>query len=194
MRNLILFLTRNYYFILFLFLQSLSLFLVFQNNHFQRAHFLNSSNALTGTIYESYAGVTEYFRLKEENRKLAWENVLLRNQLRESFSNELKHPVFIKDSLHGKQYLYLSAKVVNNSTDTHSATVSSALGSETKSIASLGTGEWEYSGGSFTITFNPGYTGAEDKSQTFSTGGNYLGSITDDPSIPGAITLGMNPK
>ena len=117
MRNLILFLTRNYYFILFLFLQSLSLFLVFQNNHFQRAHFLNSSNALTGNIYESYSGITEYFGLKEENRKLAEENVLLRNQLRESFSNELKQPILMKDSMHGKQYLYLTAKVVNNSTN-----------------------------------------------------------------------------
>ena len=117
MRNLILFLTRNSYFILFLFLQSLSLFLVFQNNHFQRAHFLNSSNAIAGNIYESYSGVTEYFGLKDENRKLAEENVLLRNQLRESFSNELKPPILVKDSQHSKQYMYLSAKVVNNSTN-----------------------------------------------------------------------------
>ena len=117
MRNLILFLTRNSYFILFLFLESLALFLVFQNNHFQRAHFLNSSNAIAGNIYKSYSGVTEYFGLKKENRKLAEENVALRNQLRESFSKEFKQPMFVQDSLHNKQYLFLSAKVVNNSTN-----------------------------------------------------------------------------
>ncbi len=117
MRNLILFLTRNYYFILFLFLESLSLFFVFQNNHFQRAHFLNSSNAIAGNIYESYSGVTEYFGLKQENKKLAEENVALRNQLRESFSQEFKQPIVVKDSLHSKQYLFISAKVVNNSTN-----------------------------------------------------------------------------
>ena len=117
MRNLILFLTRNYYFILFLFLQSLSLFLVFQNNHFQRSHFLNSSNAISGNIYETYSDVTDYFGLKQENKKLADENVILRNQLRESYSPELKQPIFIKDSLHRKQYVYISGKVVNNSTN-----------------------------------------------------------------------------
>ncbi|MBI3500864.1 MAG: rod shape-determining protein MreC [Bacteroidetes bacterium] len=117
MRNLILFLTRNYYILLFLFLESLSLFLVFQNNHFQRAHFLNSSNAIAGNMYEAYSGVTEYFSLKEQNKKLAEENITLRNQLRESFSNELKAPIFVNDSLHKKQFMYLSAKVVNNSTN-----------------------------------------------------------------------------
>ena len=117
MRNLILFLTRNYYIILFLFLESLSIFLVFQNNHFQRAHFLNSSNAIAGNIYETYSGITDYFGLREKNDKLAEENVMLRNQLRQSSSNEMKSPLFVNDSLHGKQYIYLSSKVVNNSSN-----------------------------------------------------------------------------
>ncbi len=117
MRNLILFLTRNYYILLFLFLESLSLFLVFQNNHFQRAHLLNSSNAIAGNIYETYSGVTDYFGLKQENKKLSEKNVMLSNQLRESSSDEMKTPMMIKDSLHKKQYIYFSAKVVNNSTN-----------------------------------------------------------------------------
>ena len=117
MRNLILFLTRNYYFILFLFLESLSIFLVFQNNHFQRAHFLNSSNTIAGNIYRSYSGVTDYFSLRERNDKLAEENVMLRNQLRESSSKEMKSPLYVNDSMHKRQYIYLSSKVVNNSTN-----------------------------------------------------------------------------
>lgn len=117
MRNLILFLTRNYYILLFLLLESLSIYLVIQNNHFQRAHVLNSSNVIAGNIYETYSGITDYFRLKEKNEKLAQENVMLRNQLREFFSNELKSPVTAKDSLHKQQYIYLVAKVVNNSTN-----------------------------------------------------------------------------
>ena len=117
MRNLILFLTRNYYIILFIFLESLSIFFVFQNNHFQRSHFLNSSNAIAGNIYETYSGITDYFGLREKNDKLAEENVRLRNQLRLSSSNEMKSPLFVNDSLHGKQYIYLSSKVVNNSSN-----------------------------------------------------------------------------
>lgn len=117
MRNLILFFTRNYYVILFLLLESLSLFLFFQNNHLQRAHFLNSSNAIAGNIYNMYSEVTQYFSLREQNEKLSEENSILRNQLRELYINELKAPVHIKDTLHNKQYIYYSAKVVNNSTN-----------------------------------------------------------------------------
>jgi len=115
MRNLILFFTRNYYILLFLSLESLAVFLVIQGNHFQRSRFLNSSNVISGNIYELYSGITDYFGLKYENQKLASENVMLRNQLRESFSTELKSPIVITDSLHKKQYIYISAKVVNNS-------------------------------------------------------------------------------
>lgn len=117
MRNLILFLTRNYYAILFLSLETLSLFLVMQNNHFQRAHFLNSSNAISGSIYETYSGITDYFGLKETNQKLADENVRLRNQLRESYSQTSGQLITVKDSNHRQQYVYLTAKVVNNSTN-----------------------------------------------------------------------------
>ena len=118
MRNLILFLTRNYYIILFLALETLSFFLIIQNNHFQRAHFLNSSNAVSGNIYEVYSGVTDYFGLKNQNRKLAQENVILRNQLRKSLSVEMKTPSgSVNDPLHKQQYVYFLAKVVNNSTN-----------------------------------------------------------------------------
>jgi len=117
MRNLILFLTRNYYIILFLSLETLSIFLLIQNNHFHRAHFLNSSNAISGNIYEAYSGVTDYFGLKDKNDKLAQENVILKNQLRNSFSTQTNSSVFVNDSLHKQQYVYVTAKVVNNSTN-----------------------------------------------------------------------------
>lgn len=117
MRNLILFLTRNYYIILFTFLETLSVFLVIQNNHFQRAHFLNSSNVISGNIYEVYSGITDYFGLKEKNDKLALENVILKNQLRNSFGSQTDSDGPVKDSLYKQQYAYIAAKVVNNSTN-----------------------------------------------------------------------------
>lgn len=117
MRNLIVFLTRNYYIILFLFLETISIFFLIQNNHFQRAHFLNSSNAISGSIYETYSDITDYFGLKKVNKKLAEENVLLRNQLRRSFTYETTASFKVNDPLHKQQYVYLVAKVVNNSTN-----------------------------------------------------------------------------
>ena len=115
MRNLILFLTRNYYILLFLFLETISVFLIVQNNNFQHAQFLNSSNAVAGNIYETYSQISDYFGLKEQNKKLAEENTKLRNQLRQSFSKTTPSLSSAIDSLH-KQYIYLAAKVVNNST------------------------------------------------------------------------------
>ncbi|MBI4947595.1 MAG: rod shape-determining protein MreC [Bacteroidetes bacterium] len=117
MRNLILFLTRNYYIILFLLLETFSVFLVIQNNHFQRSHFLNSSNAISGNLYETYSEITDYFWLKETNRKLAEEINSLRNKLEQSSSYKSNDTTVVLDSLHKQQYVYINAKVVNNSTN-----------------------------------------------------------------------------
>lgn len=116
MRNLFLFITRNSYVILFIFLQSFSLFLVFQNRHFQRAHFLNSSNAIAGNIYEIHSEITAYFSLKEQNENLSKENEFLRNQLGVSHLESPSPPIIITDTTIQKQYLFYSAKVINNST------------------------------------------------------------------------------
>ena len=117
MRNLILFLARNYYIILFLSLETFAVFLVIQNNHFQRSQFLNSSNAISGNIYETYSGITDYFGLREKNDKLAIENAILKNQLRKTFGTSIRTTLLVSDSLQRKQFLYLEAKVVSNSTN-----------------------------------------------------------------------------
>jgi len=118
MRNLILFFTRNYYTLLFLLLETFAVFLILQNNHFQRAHFLNSSNALSGNIYQTYSGITDYFNLKETNDLLAQENVTLRNQLRQSYRGvSVSIPTTNDTSKNAKKYVYLNAKVVNSSTN-----------------------------------------------------------------------------
>lgn len=116
MRNLLLFLTKNYYIILFLFLEFISVLFIVQNNHFHRSHVLNSSNNISGNIFEIFSNITGYFNLKTENQKLAYENVALHNLLRQSFNKESKTTIIIKDSLRRLQYEYVVAKVVNNST------------------------------------------------------------------------------
>lgn len=116
MRNLLLFLTKNYYIILFLFLEFISVLFIVQNNHFHRSHVLNSSNNISGNIFEIFSNITGYFNLKTENQKLAYENVALHNLLRQSFNKESKTTIIIKDSLRRLQYEYVVAKVVNNAT------------------------------------------------------------------------------
>ncbi|HTF05515.1 MAG TPA: rod shape-determining protein MreC, partial [Bacteroidia bacterium] len=71
MRNLIVFLARHYFFLLFLFLQIVSLTLVVNHNYFQKAAAVSASNALTGSMYESRNEVTQYFDLKDQNIRLS---------------------------------------------------------------------------------------------------------------------------
>jgi len=115
MRNLVLFFTKNYFTFLFLFLESVAFFLLIQNNNYQRASFINSSNAISGTVYETYSNITDYFNLTYSNEQLAKENAELRNLLKNSYTNYLVTPQMIKDSALKQQYSYIVAKVVNNS-------------------------------------------------------------------------------
>lgn len=116
MRNLILFLTRNYYLLFFLFLQSISFSLILRNNHFQRSHFLNSSNALSGEVYGIYSGITNYFGLRYQNDLLANENLILRNKIQQLLSSGHVRES-IKDTIHRQQYNLVTCRVVNNSTN-----------------------------------------------------------------------------
>lgn len=116
MRNLITFIWRNYFFFLFLLLEVLCIYLVVQNNYFQRASFVNSSNQVSAKILKTSADVEEYFYLKSENEKLARENAELRSRSLVSFSMLVDDKFQVKDTVYRQKYTYTSCKVVNNST------------------------------------------------------------------------------
>jgi rod shape-determining protein MreC len=117
MRNLLAFLVKNYYLFLFLFLETIAIFLLVSNNSYQRAGFINSSNAVAGSIYETWSGVTDYLSLKHTNERLAEENALLRNQLKSSKENYTVDSIRVTDTINKRKYLYIPARVVNNSTN-----------------------------------------------------------------------------
>ena len=115
MRNLFLFLTKNYYFFLFLFLESVAVLLLIRNNNYQRAGFINSSNAISGRIYEAWTGMTDYLNLKHSNDLLVEENAMLRNKLKNSLEDYSMDQTTISDSGYKQKYTFIPAKVVNNS-------------------------------------------------------------------------------
>ena len=86
MRNLVLLIWKNYFFFLFLLLEALCISLIVQNNNFQRASFINSSNAISANLLQISAGVSEYFNLRNTNDQLVKENAELRLHLMESIS------------------------------------------------------------------------------------------------------------
>ena len=58
MRDLLRFIVRNYFVILFLFLEGVAFVLIIQFNGFQRSRFMGFSRAVTGTCICKYAGLS----------------------------------------------------------------------------------------------------------------------------------------
>ncbi len=120
MRGLLRFLARNYFILLFLLLEAVSLSLIVNYNNFQRVRFLNSSNRFTASVYDTFNSVTSFFALQKTNAELADENARLRALL--EHYKEVNIPA---DSLQqaptdtlpdGRiKYRFVPAKVVNNS-------------------------------------------------------------------------------
>ncbi|MCS6832005.1 MAG: rod shape-determining protein MreC [Flammeovirgaceae bacterium] len=112
MRQIFLFIFRHRVFFVFLLLETIALFLVYTNNIYQKIAFLNSANAVAGSIYEGKSKITRYISLKNVNEELMKENVQLRTLL-----NEYEKMLVVqKTPLIGEAtYQYIPAYVINNS-------------------------------------------------------------------------------
>lgn len=115
MRKLIRFIETYSFFFLFLLFEGLAFYLLFRENHFQRASILNYTTELSGKLYNQYSKFTDYFYLEEVNQQLAKENNRLREKQLSSFEKLLSPNYLINDTIYQQQYFYTKAKVVNNS-------------------------------------------------------------------------------
>ncbi|MGS2725080.1 rod shape-determining protein MreC [Psychroserpens sp. BH13MA-6] len=114
MQQIINFVLRNKTFLLFLLLFCISLALTIQSHSYHKSKFINSANFITGGIYESAHGITDYFDLKTQNEILLEENKLLRSQvLNQSDSIENSQKIVDSVSYDGR-YKIQTAKVINN--------------------------------------------------------------------------------
>jgi rod shape-determining protein MreC len=98
-------------------LETFCIYLVVQNNYYQHASFINSSNNLSASVLKTSQGVEDYFYLKDVNEMLAKENAELRSRLIESYSVVINDWRAVSDTVLRQKYTYTSAKVVNNSTN-----------------------------------------------------------------------------
>ncbi|MEE4178533.1 MAG: rod shape-determining protein MreC [Bacteroides sp.] len=115
MRNLFQFIARNYFFFLFLLLETLAFTLVYQHQHYQRAYFASSANAVAGRFYSMTSGVIDYLSLRKTNAQLSEENARLLNATSESFLKTDRQVFTFRDTLHSRQFQYVNAEVINNS-------------------------------------------------------------------------------
>ncbi len=115
MRNLLRFLWKYSNFVLFILMEVFCLYLVFKHNSFQRAGWINSSNAFAGNVFTTVNSIKDYFALKETNELLAAENARLRNQSLGSYAKYITTATVVNDTILKQQYTYIPAEVVNNS-------------------------------------------------------------------------------
>lgn len=113
MSNILRFIFKYHYFLLFLLLETLSFFLLVSYNQPHQQIFLNSSGNLATSVFELKTSFNNYVSLKKANEELSRENALLRSQLFNSTDQGTLTSAtsYSDDSL----YYFISAKVVNNS-------------------------------------------------------------------------------
>jgi rod shape-determining protein MreC len=117
MRNLLVFLRRHYFILLFLLLETVSLVLFFNFNEFQNTAIYNISSTFTGAINSTFRNISEYFSLRKTNQTLVEEMAKLHSRLPDAYYKADVYSYFRKDTLFKLQYRYISAKVISNTTN-----------------------------------------------------------------------------
>ena len=113
MQQIINFVFKNSTRLLFLLLLITSLTLTIQSHSYHRSTVVNSTNVLTGSVFEKVSEVNTYFSLREQNNKLAQENATLRKIL---FNQKDSTTILKKDSLKGYDKIdVIQSRVINNS-------------------------------------------------------------------------------
>ena len=92
-------------------------YIIVQNNNFQRTTFINSTNAIAAKVNTFVSSVTEYINLRTTNDALSRENAALKTLLPDVFyiDSALQH--ISSDTILKQQYGFMTAKVINNSTN-----------------------------------------------------------------------------
>ena len=110
MQQIINFILKYRNFLLYIFLMIVSIGFTIQSHSYHQSSFFNSSSWLTGNIYETSYGITSYFDLRKENKKLVKEN----QQLRLVLFNKKDSVLSELDSTQ-MSYTIISGQVIKNS-------------------------------------------------------------------------------
>ena len=115
MRSLLRYLINNYAFLLFVLLEVVSLVFIFNYNKYHKVQYLNSSNRVTASIYNSFHSVVQYFGLTAVNQDLAEENARLKSVLQIYTGQEVADSIMVEMFPEDSTFRYIPAKVINNS-------------------------------------------------------------------------------
>jgi len=113
MQQIFNFIFKNSYRLLFLLLLTTSLVLTIQSHSYHRSQMVNSTNAISGSVYSEINEVNTYFSLEDQNEKLAKENAYLKKLL---YNKKDSTSTLSKDSVKAYDKIdVIQSKVINNS-------------------------------------------------------------------------------
>ncbi len=116
MQQLIYYIQKYRFFLFFLLLELIALNLILNNRSFHKSKFVNSANSITGGFYNKVSIIKAYFNLKEENIKLAKENLILKNKNEKILQilDSIHVGKIIDSSLIKQRYSYTSGNIEKN--------------------------------------------------------------------------------
>lgn len=120
MRNLLDFLAKYSYWLLFVLLEAISFVLLFRFNSYQGSVWFSSANIVAGKIYDTSSKIESYFQLSKINEQLTQRNLYLEQRLAklerdlgDSAADTAMNKSLLLQSLH--PYRLIPAKVVGMS-------------------------------------------------------------------------------
>ncbi|PZD79622.1 rod shape-determining protein MreC [Mesonia sp. K7] len=99
--------------ILFLSLFLLAIYFTIQNHFYHKSRILNSTNFITGKVYDLRSNINDYFYLKSQNERLIEENKNLREALL-IFDYNKKDTIISGIDFKAKPFVFQTAKVIAN--------------------------------------------------------------------------------
>lgn len=114
MQQILYFLIKNSYRLLFLLLLGISLTLTIKSHSFHRSEYINSANAITGGIYENINSSREYLSLKKQNEILAEENARLKASLFNKKDTVIAQKSVLTTGIDSLQFNVTKGKVIKN--------------------------------------------------------------------------------
>jgi len=114
MRNILVFIIRYHFLLIFLLLQFISVTLLVNSTYYQSSAILKAGSRVTGRFYTTVSDATDYLKLRTTNEHLAQENAMLRQMKGVSYLRNDTNSFWVNDTLYKQQYKYIVAKVVLN--------------------------------------------------------------------------------
>ena len=139
MQQIIYFIRKFRYFLLFLLLEVIAVIFTIQHHSYHTSKFVNSANAISGGFYNKVNSINEFFILKTENKLLIEDNIRLKNLLEKRAINAIEENAMVNDTdQYFQKYEYSVAKVINNNFTKRNNTLTINKGTKQGLSADLG--------------------------------------------------------